>query len=53
MPTTRRSRRSRGERNLRLLLTGGMPDPGARMNFRSLTGGFLAQTRDNGRIDGR
>ena len=38
-------------RNLRLLLTGGVPDalaPG--MTFRSLSGGFLAQTRDNGRI---
>ncbi|MGD0432319.1 MAG: bifunctional phosphoribosylaminoimidazolecarboxamide formyltransferase/IMP cyclohydrolase [Acetobacteraceae bacterium] len=38
-------------RNLRLLLTGGMPDPHAHgWNFRSLQGGFLAQTRDNGRI---
>ena len=39
------------KRNLRLLLTGGMPDPAAAgMNFRSLAGGFLAQTRDAGRI---
>jgi phosphoribosylaminoimidazolecarboxamide formyltransferase / IMP cyclohydrolase len=37
---------------LRLLVTGGMPDaavPG--MTMRSLAGGFLLQTRDNGRID--
>jgi len=39
------------KRNLRLLLTGGMPDPGASgMIFRSLAGGFLAQTRDAGRV---
>jgi phosphoribosylaminoimidazolecarboxamide formyltransferase/IMP cyclohydrolase len=39
------------KRNLRLLLTGGMPDPavGGR-TFRSLAGGFLVQTRDAGRI---
>jgi phosphoribosylaminoimidazolecarboxamide formyltransferase/IMP cyclohydrolase len=38
-------------RNLRLLLTGGMPDPAeSGLNFRSLSGGFLAQTRDTGRI---
>jgi len=38
-------------RNLRLLLTGGMPDPLAPgWIFRSLGGGFLAQTRDDGRI---
>jgi phosphoribosylaminoimidazolecarboxamide formyltransferase/IMP cyclohydrolase len=38
-------------RNLRLLLTGGMPDPAvAGLTFRSLAGGFLAQTRDSGRI---
>src|SRR5262249_42747604 len=38
-------------RNLRLLLTGGVPDasvPG--VTFRSLSGGFLAQTFDNGRV---
>ena len=40
------------KRNLRLLLTGGLPDPAAPgMAFRSLAGGFLAQTRDAGRID--
>jgi phosphoribosylaminoimidazolecarboxamide formyltransferase/IMP cyclohydrolase len=39
------------KRNLRLLLTGGMPDPSVSgLTFRSLSGGFLAQTRDNGRI---
>lgn len=39
------------KKNLRLLLTGGMPDPAlAGMTFRSLSGGFLAQTRDAGRI---
>ena len=38
-------------RNLRLLLTGGMPDATASaLTFRSLSGGFLAQTRDNGRV---
>ena len=38
-------------KNLRLLLTGGMPDPSAAgLTFRSLSGGFLAQTRDTGRI---
>jgi phosphoribosylaminoimidazolecarboxamide formyltransferase / IMP cyclohydrolase len=38
-------------KNLRLLLTGGMPDPMAPgITFRSLSGGFLAQTRDSGRI---
>jgi phosphoribosylaminoimidazolecarboxamide formyltransferase / IMP cyclohydrolase len=38
-------------RNLRLLLTGGMPDPASGgLTFRSLSGGFLAQTRDAGRI---
>jgi phosphoribosylaminoimidazolecarboxamide formyltransferase/IMP cyclohydrolase len=38
-------------RNLRLLLTGGMPDPLASgWTFRSLSGGFLAQTRDSGRV---
>jgi len=38
-------------KNLRLLLTGGMPDPAAPgLTFRSLGGGFLAQTRDNGGV---
>jgi phosphoribosylaminoimidazolecarboxamide formyltransferase/IMP cyclohydrolase len=40
------------KRNLRLLLTGGMPNPTAGgVTFRSLSGGFLAQTRDIGRIE--
>ncbi len=40
------------KKNLRLLLTGGVPDASAPgLTFRSLSGGFLAQTRDNGRID--
>ncbi|RYJ02734.1 MAG: bifunctional phosphoribosylaminoimidazolecarboxamide formyltransferase/IMP cyclohydrolase, partial [Acetobacteraceae bacterium] len=40
------------KKNLRLLLTGGMPDPAAPgLTFRSVAGGFLAQSRDAGRID--
>ncbi len=39
------------KRNLRLLLTGGMPDPAApRLSFRSVAGGFLAQSADTGRV---
>ncbi len=39
------------KKNLRLLLTGGLPDPAATgLNFRSVAGGFLAQTRDAGRV---
>jgi phosphoribosylaminoimidazolecarboxamide formyltransferase/IMP cyclohydrolase len=39
------------KKNLRLLLTGGVPDPAAPgMVFRSVAGGFLAQSRDAGRI---
>jgi phosphoribosylaminoimidazolecarboxamide formyltransferase/IMP cyclohydrolase len=35
--------------NLRLLITGGMPDPAAPgLTFRSLAGGFLVQERDRG-----
>ena len=38
-------------KNLRLLLTGGMPSPRAPdMTFRSLAGGFLTQTGDQGRV---
>ena len=37
-----------GKENLRLLLTGSLPDPAARgMTVRSLAGGYLAQTRDD------
>ena len=40
------------KKNLRLLLTGGLPDPAAPgLTFRSLSGGFLAQTRDAGRVE--
>jgi phosphoribosylaminoimidazolecarboxamide formyltransferase/IMP cyclohydrolase len=39
------------KKNLRLLLTGGLPDPGAGgMAIKSLAGGYLVQDRDNGRI---
>ncbi len=39
------------KKNLRLLLTGGVPDPAAPgLALRTLAGGFLAQTRDAGRI---
>jgi phosphoribosylaminoimidazolecarboxamide formyltransferase/IMP cyclohydrolase len=38
-------------RNVRLLLTGGLPDPAAAgLTYRSLSGGFLAQGRDAGRV---
>ncbi len=38
-------------RNLRLLLTGGLPDPAAPgVLVRSVAGGFLAQSRDTGRV---
>ena len=39
------------KKSLRLLLTGAMPDPAAPgMIFRSVAGGFLAQSRDAGRV---
>jgi phosphoribosylaminoimidazolecarboxamide formyltransferase/IMP cyclohydrolase len=39
------------KQNLRLLETGSLPDPAAPgMVLRSLSGGYLLQTRDNGRI---
>jgi len=39
------------KKNLRLLLTGALPDPAApAMLVKSVAGGFLAQTRDDGRI---
>ncbi len=41
-----------GKPNLRLMLTGGLPDPRARsLTFRSVGGGFLVQGRDNAVID--
>ena len=40
------------KKNLRLLLTGGIPDPAsAGAVFKSIAGGFLLQSRDNGRVD--
>ncbi len=42
-----------GKKNLRLLLAGGLPDPRAPgLTFRSLAGGFLVQSRDNGMVEG-
>jgi phosphoribosylaminoimidazolecarboxamide formyltransferase/IMP cyclohydrolase len=39
------------KKNLRLLITGGLPDPAAAgMTLRSLAGGYLLQTRDSGRV---
>jgi phosphoribosylaminoimidazolecarboxamide formyltransferase/IMP cyclohydrolase len=39
------------KKRLRLLLTGGMPEPNRQgLLFRSLAGGFLAQTADDGRV---
>src|SRR6185437_1096201 len=39
------------KKNLRLLLTGGMPNPAAPgLTVRSLAGGYLVQGRDNGRV---
>ena len=39
------------KRNLRLLLTGGLPDPAAPgLAYKSVAGGFLVQSRDAGRI---
>ncbi|HUN52056.1 MAG TPA: bifunctional phosphoribosylaminoimidazolecarboxamide formyltransferase/IMP cyclohydrolase [Candidatus Sulfotelmatobacter sp.] len=40
------------KKNLRLLLTGALPDPAAGgMVLKSVAGGYLLQTRDNGRVD--
>ena len=42
------------KRNLRLLLAGDLPDASvSALTFRSVAGGFLAQTRDNGRLTRR
>ena len=39
------------KKNLRLILTGDLPDPArAGMNMKTIAGGLLLQTRDNGRI---
>jgi phosphoribosylaminoimidazolecarboxamide formyltransferase/IMP cyclohydrolase len=41
-----------GKSNLRLLAAGGLPDPGAAgMTVKSLTGGYLLQTRDGGAVE--
>jgi phosphoribosylaminoimidazolecarboxamide formyltransferase/IMP cyclohydrolase len=40
-----------GKKNLRLLLTGALPDPArAGLTLKTVAGGYLVQTRDNGRI---
>ncbi len=40
------------KKNLRLLTTGGLPDPrGKGLTFRSLAGGFLVQSRDDAVVD--
>ena len=40
-----------GKKSLRLLVTGAVPDPGcAGLALRSLAGGYLVQTRDDGRV---
>ncbi|MEO1989262.1 MAG: bifunctional phosphoribosylaminoimidazolecarboxamide formyltransferase/IMP cyclohydrolase [Martelella sp.] len=40
------------KKNLRLLTTGGLPDPRARgMHFKTVAGGFLVQSRDTAMID--
>jgi phosphoribosylaminoimidazolecarboxamide formyltransferase/IMP cyclohydrolase len=40
------------KKNLRLLLTGGLPDPRARgLTFRSVAGGMLVQSRDHSVVD--
>jgi phosphoribosylaminoimidazolecarboxamide formyltransferase/IMP cyclohydrolase len=39
------------KKNLRLLLTGALPNPaGQNLTFKRLSGGFLVQTRDDGRV---
>jgi phosphoribosylaminoimidazolecarboxamide formyltransferase/IMP cyclohydrolase len=41
------------KKNLRLLVTGGLPDPATPgLSIKTVAGGFLAQNRDNGRITG-
>ncbi|GBF28298.1 bifunctional purine biosynthesis protein PurH [bacterium MnTg02] len=40
------------KKNLRLLLAGDLPDPASEgVTIRTLSGGFLVQSRDNGRVD--
>jgi phosphoribosylaminoimidazolecarboxamide formyltransferase/IMP cyclohydrolase len=41
------------KKNLRLLLVGALPDPARPgINLKSIAGGYLVQTRDNGRVTG-
>jgi phosphoribosylaminoimidazolecarboxamide formyltransferase/IMP cyclohydrolase len=41
------------KKNLRLLLTGRLPDPSRPgLTLKTITGGYLVQTRDNGRVTG-
>jgi phosphoribosylaminoimidazolecarboxamide formyltransferase/IMP cyclohydrolase len=41
----------RKKKNVRLLTTGGLPDPTAKgLNFKSVSGGFLVQGRDDARL---
>jgi len=41
-----------GKKNLRLLITGGLADPRAPgLSLKTVAGGFLAQSRDNGCVD--
>ncbi len=40
------------KKNLRVLLTGGLPDPGSSgITMKMLSAGFLVQARDNGQVD--
>src|SRR5262245_56887378 len=40
-----------GKKNLRLLVTGGLPDPATPgLSIKTVAGGFPAQSRDNGRV---
>ena len=41
------------KKNLRLLVTGGLPDPASPgLSLRAVAGGYLLQSRDNGRVTG-
>ncbi len=42
------------KKNLRLLIAGGLPDPATPgLSVKTVAGGFLTQSRDNGRIGAR
>src|SRR5262245_14923720 len=52
VPSTSLFRSFQAKKNLRLLTTGTLPDPRAPgLVFRSLSGGFLVQSRDNGVVE--